>query len=264
MADLDDGDGAEHPAMIPPEVLRGLRAMAGALTAAQAEHPDVRTACAWLRSAGPESSALFDRQKAREIIQEEVSHVMRGDPFISDPRVDYAGIAQVVAERSIRRMPLGACAIDRERLRKAAKETHDEYVRNQWLNADRILSAVVNRVLDEIEGKIEDEEDVLAKTERSPAWWDERTVVRLAVTHLNEHGARVLFTIPGRGIDLVATTPEQAERQLAFARERWPEGVYDVREVRFWRDTDGRPGSPVHTLIDNTPSPSPPSPSPHD
>lgn len=87
------------------------------------------------------------------------------------------------------------------------------------------------------------------EAQRSPSWWDEHTVVRLVVTHLNEHGARELFALPGRGIDLVAEIPEQAERQLAYARERWPEGVYEVREVRFWRDADGGPGNPVHTLV---------------
>lgn len=34
--------------MITPEVLRGFRAMARALTASQAAHPDVRAACEWL------------------------------------------------------------------------------------------------------------------------------------------------------------------------------------------------------------------------
>ncbi len=34
--------------VIAPEVLRGFRAMACALTAPQAEHPDVRAACEWL------------------------------------------------------------------------------------------------------------------------------------------------------------------------------------------------------------------------
>ena len=36
------------PQALPPEVLRGFRAMACALTAPQAEHPDVRAACEWL------------------------------------------------------------------------------------------------------------------------------------------------------------------------------------------------------------------------
>jgi hypothetical protein len=105
-------------------------------------------------------------------------------------------------------------------------------------------------------GRREDEEDILDKTKRSLTWWDEHTVIRLVVTHFNEHGARVLFTMPGRGLALVATTPEQAARQIAFARERWPEGVYEVHEVRFWRDADGRLGNPVHTLIVDTLTPS--------
>ena len=41
------GVNERQPAM-GPAVLRGLRAMASALTAAQAEHPDVRAACEWL------------------------------------------------------------------------------------------------------------------------------------------------------------------------------------------------------------------------
>jgi len=257
MTDLDDcdGDSPGRPATITREVLRGLRAIACALTAPQAEHPDVRTACEWLRTIDPKGCSLFEREKACEIIQEEVGHVLLGDPFISDPRVDYAGIAQEVARRAMRRMPLGVRALDRNQLRQAAKETRDEYVRNQWLNADRILNAIVNRVLDEIEGEIEDEERALDKTKRSPTWWDEHTVVRLAITHLNEHGARVLFSMPYRGIDLIAETPEQAERQLAYARERWPEGIYKIQKVRFWRDVDGRPGNPVHTLVDDPPPP---------
>ena len=76
-------------------------------------------------------------------------------------------------------------------------------------------------------------------------------MVLLVVTHLNEHGARVLFAMPGRGIYMSAETPEQAAHQIAYARERWPEGVYEVREARFWRDVYGRCG-PVHTLIDDT------------
>lgn len=87
-----------------------------------------------------------------------------------------------------------------------------------------------------------------AQIAQSPAWWAEHTVVRLVVTHLNEHGARVLFSLPGRGIDLIAETPEQAARQLAYARERWPEGVYEICEARFWREADGRPGNPVHIV----------------
>lgn len=163
MADLDDVNGkeAECPAAITPEVLRGLRAMASALTAPQAEHPDIRAACEWLLSEPAVRNPQLERQKMREIIQEEVSRVLLEGPFISDPRVDYAGIAQSVAERAMRRMPIGRRVLDRGQLRQAAKETHDEYVRNQWLNADRILSAVVNRVLDEIEGKIEDQESSL-------------------------------------------------------------------------------------------------------
>jgi hypothetical protein len=159
MADLDNVNGAGRRLTITPEVLRGLRAMACALTAPQAEHPDVRMACAWLRS------------------------------------VDSAG-------------------------------------------------------------RSEDEEDVLDKTKQSLTWWDAHTVVQLVVTHLNEHGARVLFALPDRGIYLAADTPEQAEQQLAFARKRWPDGVYAIREVRFWRDADGNPGSPVHTLVDDTLTPS--------
>lgn len=86
-------------------------------------------------------------------------------------------------------------------------------------------------------------------------WWDEHTVVRRVVTHLNAHGARVLFTMPGRELTLVAETPEQAARQLAYARERWPEGIYEVHEVRFWREVNGSPGDPVHTLIAETEKP---------
>jgi hypothetical protein len=85
---------------------------------------------------------------------------------------------------------------------------------------------------------------------RSPEWWAKHTVIRHVVTHLNEHGARVLFTLPERGLTLVAETAGQAERQLAYARERWPEGVYEVHEVRFWREANGNPGDPVHTLIE--------------
>ena len=87
---------------------------------------------------------------------------------------------------------------------------------------------------------------------RSPEWWAKHTVIRRVVTHFNEHGARVLFTMLGRELTLVAETAEQAERQLAYARGRWPEGVYEVREVRFWRGADGSPGDPVYTLIDET------------
>lgn len=44
-----DAQGINEPqATMGPAVLRGLRAMASALTAAQAEHPDVRAACEWL------------------------------------------------------------------------------------------------------------------------------------------------------------------------------------------------------------------------
>lgn len=203
--------------IITHEVLRGFRALACALTVPQAEHSDVRTACEWLLAAGPGAGTG-------------------------------AGPALTVTKPATRR------PLDRDQLRRAAKETHDEYVRNQGLNADCILNAVVNRVIDEIEGKIEDEEGVLVKTKRSPAWWDEHTAIQLVVTHLNEHGARVLFSMPGRALTLVAKTTEQAERQLAYARARWPEGVYEIREVRFWRDADGRPGDPVHWLVDDGPS----------
>jgi len=85
---------------------------------------------------------------------------------------------------------------------------------------------------------------------RSPAWWAEHTVVRLVVTHINAHGARVLFAMPGRELTFVAETAEHAERQLAYVRDRWPEGIYEVREVRFWRDANGSPGDPVHTLVE--------------
>ena len=88
---------------------------------------------------------------------------------------------------------------------------------------------------------------------RSPEWWADHTVVQLAVTHLNEHGARVLFTLPGRGLTLVAKTAEHAESQLTYARERWPGGLYEVHEVRFWREADGSPGDPVHTLVEEIP-----------
>ncbi len=90
----------------------------------------------------------------------------------------------------------------------------------------------------------------VVKAPRSRAWWDKHTVIRRVVTHLNEYGARVLFALPGRGIYLVAETSEQAERHLAYARERWPEEVYEVCEARFWRAANGWPGDPVHTLIE--------------
>lgn len=132
----------------------------------------------------------------------------------------------------------------------------------------REIRALVAERVEGREGGIDDEDGTCSATiknfavkklgveaQRSPAWWAEHTVIRLVVTHLNEHGARVLFAMPGRGIDLVAKTPEQAERQLAFARERWPEGAYEVREVRFWRDANGSPGDPVHTLVEETEKP---------
>ena len=60
MADLDNVNGAGRRLTITPEVLRGLRAMACALTAPQAEHPDVRMACAWLRSVDSASRLQVD------------------------------------------------------------------------------------------------------------------------------------------------------------------------------------------------------------
>lgn len=203
---------------LTPEVQRGLHAMACALTAPQAEHPDIRAACDWLRAVSPEGRTLFDREKAHEIIQEEASHVMLGDPYISDPRVDYAGLATAIAERAVRRMELFVRTLVTASGARQ-KETCAEHVRDQ----------------------------------RSPAWWDEHTVVRLVVTHLNEHGAYVLFTRSGL-LTLVANTAKQAERQLAYARERWPEGVYAVHKVRFWRDADGSAGDPVYTLVDDIPA----------
>jgi hypothetical protein len=240
----NDDESVGRPTAITPEVLRGLRALACALTAPQAEHPDVRTACEWLQAVGLEGSTLFDRRAAREIIQKEASYVLRKDPFISDPRVDYAGIAQTIAERAARRMALGRRPLDRDRLMQVAKETYDEHVRHQWLNVDRILSAVVKRVIDEIEGKIDGEME---------SWWDEHTVTQLVVTHLNAHGARVLFVWPERGILMATETPKQAQHQLTYAREHFPEEAFEIREARFWRAADGRPGHPVHMLIDDAP-----------
>jgi hypothetical protein len=135
---------------------------------------------------------------------------------------------------------------------RASSHELDEAIK-MWHDSTRIPAPKV--VMDEIEGRSADE-GVLDKTKRSLTWWDEHTVIRLVVTHLNEQGARVLFTMPGRGLSMVATNPEQAERQLAFARKRWPEGVYEVHEVRCWRDADDRPGNPVHTLVDDTLTPS--------
>lgn len=83
-----------------------------------------------------------------------------------------------------------------------------------------------------------------------PEWWAKHTVIRRVVTHLNEHGVQVLFTLPERGLILMAETAGQAERQLAFAQERWPEGVYEIHEMRFWRKANGIPGDPVHTLVE--------------
>lgn len=87
-------------------------------------------------------------------------------------------------------------------------------------------------------------------TPYSAEWWAEHTVVRRAVTCMNAHGVRVLFSLPERGLYLLAETGAHAERQLAMVRARWPEGSYEIREVRFWRDENDGPGEPVHVLVE--------------
>ena len=209
------------------EVLRGLRALVCGPTFLQADHQDERIAVEWLCSVNDEG---------------ELSERITGEGL----RGLYAMACALTVPQAAHPDVQAACEWLRTVAQNGAwfhrQEAHDKHsgARGRPCAPTVPLRSGARR---RRVGR--------DKTKRPQAWWDEHTVVLLGVTHLNEHGARVLFAMPGRGIYLSAETPEQAAHNLAYARERWPEGVYEVREARFWRDVYGS-CDPVHTLIADT------------